>query len=853
MHVSCFYAFHPYMLSVASCVGAAAPTVPGGSFGIQALGLIFSKFSSQRKSYVYTHLSCKRLEDCAAKRFGWFLRLRAMSAAAAEQLPVGAHAVLHSRNLRDDGGVDPHKGVNLGVPVRPLRRARTRPSASPWMPVVAATIASLTTLYLVLHCFHILSLGHRQYGVSRALAAGGSYWGGQCSGGGGEEGFGIPSNYGPGQSPEDWVDHAGNDGGESVEETTEVVSAYVRDEEGWEDRDMPLHAQSVYAFYLNRISCMAGLVHELKDHMPRRHFLKVVCKITKVLVAELGILSLNPPNIESAREAAGQALVELLKDALSAPDDQEEHLPFMNLTKSLLKLTKQVKKPRKDAQQMKRALHKTRVVGSFRLLRSINERLGAIIASLRCSITQGVSFSDEDIEWFCGLVDILMEAICDRCLRDAAAMWHLLHAQINIRDFLLFSREKAFSLDKQPISPLKVFLSNLDAKLADRGGLAYLSLVQGSSTQRHASTEPAPPSSYIGGAEAAADASFADVEDRHPQIPYLMPRDAGYSGQPEQYPGTATFPASSSSPYAYYGDQTSWVPTASTSWETYYGDGQQQPPTGYEEYIQAYEEYSPGQGLQVGVEDAEVELGAQLGDPTWHGSSQQYSTGDFSFEFGATQDGSEAAYGYDTSETDPAAWGGAEVHSFTAKPPTGSSGYWGWPQSTGDTGQSFAPPVTQGGSQPEEMRTPGGVAPSPTVAGLEPPRADSGKTTKSKRSYSANRHSRSGRHSRRGLAPPTPAPSKSSFSTSSGTSPSDHVDTVSGPGLGDSGERSQEAPWPKTVSDASGGDDESHRRMGEQQSDHDTDKEEEEILDLLDKVTQTWRELGSSGIFSDDV
>ncbi|CDI81835.1 hypothetical protein, conserved [Eimeria acervulina] len=783
-----------------------------------------------------------------------------MSAAAAEQLPVGAHAVLHSRNLRDDGGVDPHKGANLGVPVRPLRHARTRPSASPWMPVVAATIASLTTLYLVLHCFHILSVGYRHHGVSRALAAGGSYWGGQCSGGGGEEGFRIPSNYGPGQSPEDWVDHAGNDGGESVEEATEVVTVYVRDEEGWENRDMPLHAQSVYTFYLNRISCMAGLVHELKTHMPRRHFLKVVFKIVKILVVELGVLSLNPANIESAREAAGQSLVELLKGALSEPDDPEEHIPFTNLTKSLLKLTKQVMKPRKDAQKMKRDLHKTRVVGSFRTIRVMNERLGAIIASLRCCLTHGVSFSDEDLDWICSLLDVLMEAICDRFLRDAAAMWHLLHAQMNIKDFVLFSRDKAFSLDKQPISPLKDFVSALDANLQQRGGLAYLSLVKGSSTQRPASIEPGSSSSFIGGAAAAADASSADVDDTHPQIPYLMPRDAGYSEQPEQYPGTATFPASSSSPYAYYGDQTGWAPTASRSWQTfpeYYGDDQQQPLVGYEESSGMLLEYSTGQGLQVGVEDTEVGFGAQLeGDPTWHGPSQQYSTGDFSFELGNIPEGSEAAYGYDTSETDPAAWGGAEVHPSIAEPPTGSSGYWGWPQSTGDTGESFAPPATHGGSQPEEMRTPGGVAPSPAVAGLEPSRADSGKTTKSKRSYSANRHSRSGRHARKGLstlAPPTPAPYKSSFSTSSGTSPSDHVDTVSGPGLGDSGERSQEAAWPKTVSDASGGDDEGHHRMGEQQSDHDTDEEEEEILGLLDKVTEAWRVLGSSGIFPDDV
>lgn len=388
---------------------------------------------------------------------------------------AGADVILHNSKLQELDSVESSRDATSEKHFWPPQRPMARPFASSLTRVLAVALASLAVAYLVLRCFHGLYVGYRQGGASRALASWEGNAGDQCSDNGGEDESLNLTTHGTGEAPEDWIGYA-DDADLIGLELSRVIDSFP-DEEGWENRDMPTRARSIFAHYLERIEAMATLCGELEPKLKQDHFFSVVNRVSKILVTQLGLLSLNPTELESNRERAGEAIVGLLKRTTAPIDGDGELLRLKNMNRSLVDLTRAVMRPREDTKSMTSNFHKKRVLGAFKMLQIINGHLMNILANLRILVNYpNAVMTPAEIETQIKLLEILQVHLLDRMFYDQTAFWHLKRAQKYISQYLLFNKVEAFVHANKQIPPSAQFEADLNNDMKQAGGMAYIPL-----------------------------------------------------------------------------------------------------------------------------------------------------------------------------------------------------------------------------------------------------------------------------------------------------------------------------------------------------------------------------------------
>lgn len=349
------------------------------------------------------------------------------------------------------------------------RQARKKPSAPSAFLLLAVTLASLATTYVLIRCFYAIAYIQRHGTTHRLLASGGFYLDYSCLGEGDQDE----------EEEESYALQVQRKGASVSLEGDESPTAppRVRDDsdlDKWGNRQLPEDVRDRFASFLQRIEHSAVLCEALLQMLKPEHAIQITNIMLRILVAQLGVLSLNPPDLEPQRAQAGGRLLLLAYRGRERSGCYTYLQFFLNENVWLRNLAEAVSMPRADALEMSPHHHKKRVTGVLREISIVNIYIVAALGGLERMSRRAVGYLDDSaVETQLRVLEAVQGVQLRRFLTDKTTYWFLRYCQRRTHNYILFTREQEQLYASNNYTSMKEFQNELEQKVQEAGGLPW--------------------------------------------------------------------------------------------------------------------------------------------------------------------------------------------------------------------------------------------------------------------------------------------------------------------------------------------------------------------------------------------
>ncbi|CDJ41879.1 hypothetical protein, conserved [Eimeria tenella] len=349
------------------------------------------------------------------------------------------------------------------------RQARKKPSAPSASLLLAVTLASLATTYVLIRCFYAIAYIERHGATHRLLASGGFYLDHSCFGEGNQDG----------EEEESYALQAEHGGAfvSSEGDASPTAPPRIRNDDDldkWGNRQLPEDVRDRFSSFLERIEHSAVLCEALLPLLKPQHAIQITNIMLRILVAQLGVLSLNPPELEPRRARAGGRLLLLAYKGRERSGSYPYLEFFVNENNWLRNLAEAVSMPREDAMEMAPHHHKKRVTGVLREISIINVYIVAVLGGLERMGRKSVGYlEDAAVETQLRVLEALQGVQLRRFLTDKTTHWFLRYCQMRTNNYILFTREQQQYYGSKTYTSMKEFQKELEQKVQEAGGLPW--------------------------------------------------------------------------------------------------------------------------------------------------------------------------------------------------------------------------------------------------------------------------------------------------------------------------------------------------------------------------------------------